>query len=151
MPEPLTLALISELMPKLYAAFPRTIKDDGPMVVETYRNGLRGISGDAVRAAVDRAIQEDTYFPKVSRLRELGLQWQRTNTVVLEARAAEVPWYVCPVCGAHAEHRTIVRRKRDPEKGYALIVPEEWEEGPSAMMYMTHDPRKHGVFPERAG
>jgi hypothetical protein len=149
MPEPLTLALISELMPKLYAAFPRTIRGDQRLVLDTYRNGLRGITGDAVRWAVDRTIQEDTYFPKVARLRELAAAWQRTNAPSLDFQPRDVPWNVCPVCGAKAATRIISRQKRDPEKNWAIVRDakgaSEWDEVESSMLYMDHDPAKHHV------
>jgi hypothetical protein len=122
MPEPLTLALISELMPKLYAAFPRTIRGDQRL---------------------------DTYFPKVARLRELAAAWQRTNAPSLDFQPRDVPWNVCPVCGAKAATRIISRQKRDPEKNWAIVRDakgaSEWDEVESSMLYMDHDPAKHHV------
>jgi hypothetical protein len=80
MPEPLTTSLVGELLTKLSAAHPRSLYKANPVhMCEVYRNGLRGLSGDAVRFAVDRSIQEDKDFPKVARLRELGTEWQKRN------------------------------------------------------------------------
>ena len=150
MAEPLTMALITELMPRLHAAFPRNLGKENPaMMAEVYRNGLRGLSGDAVRAAVGRAIQEDSYFPKVARIRELATAWERHNRPRLEPIVREAPWNVCPVCGAKAQARTISRKKRDPERGDAVVRDASgavvWEDVTSQMLYIDHDPAKHHV------
>lgn len=152
--EPLTTQLVSELLPKLHAAFPRTIgRDNIVMMADVYRNGLRGVSGDALRAAVDRVIQEDVYFPKVSRLRELAEAWQRHNRPSFEPARRDVPWDECPVCGAKALPRMITRLRRDPNKRYAIVRDAHgapiWEDVQSTMLYMDHDPAKHHVAPER--
>lgn len=154
MGEPVTTALVSELMPKLYAAFPRTIKGEQGVVLDTYRNGLRGLSGEAVRFAVDRVIQEDTYFPKVSRLRELATAWQRRNATV-PAVVVAPRWDTCPVCGATAKPRTISRQRRDPDRRNAVIRDERgqvvWEEVESLMLYLDHDPARHHVSQRAEG
>lgn len=147
MAEPLTSALVAELMPRLYAAFPRAIRGDERYVHDTYRNGLRGLSGDAVRAAVDVVIREDTYFPKVARLREVAAAWQRRASPP-DITYRKVPWNECATCGAKALPRTIRRLRRDP-KTHALVRDEHgreiWEEVESTMLYMDHDAARHHV------
>lgn len=103
MPEPLTSQLVAEQLQKLLVAFPRNLGSQNPaMMADVYRNGLRGLSGDAVRAAVDRAIQEDEYFPKVARLREAATAWQRYNTTTLAPKFAKDDRW-CDRCQSRAE------------------------------------------------
>jgi hypothetical protein len=97
MPEPLTSQLVAELMRDLLAAFPSKHSEKNlTHTADVYRNGLRGVSGDALRASVAVCIKSDSYFPKVARLRELATEWTKRNTVapliVKDSR-------VCRVCG----------------------------------------------------
>lgn len=106
MPEPLTTQLVAELLQQLLSAFPsRNLASQNIVhTAEVYRNGLRGLSGDALRAAVDRAIQEDEYFPKVARLREIAAKWERYNHVTLPAQAnADELW--CGLCRQRSTHK----------------------------------------------
>jgi len=106
MAEPLTLQLVAELLGDLDAAYPRHIKPENTQATaHVYRNGLSGLSGDAVRYAVKRAMQESEYFPKIAKLRELAESWERHNlkssTTVLMDRD---PLY-CPACTGRATER----------------------------------------------
>lgn len=114
MREPLTLELMGEMLARLRAAFPRSTKDPAPATtVEVYRNGLRGLSGTAIRAAVDRVIQEDEYFPKVARLRDLAHAWMRVNEARPEAQVDVDPRW-CPNC----------QTQRRIDIGYRAVVDE---------------------------
>lgn len=116
MHEPLTTQLLLDLLAQLHVAFPRTIGKENPaMMADVYRNGLRGVSGDAVREAVARCVQDDQYFPKVSRLREIArmIDARRSGAV---RRAAS--WDECGVCGARvtetAKHAWVMVHHRGP-------------------------------------
>lgn len=112
MAETLTVGTMLELLPKLYTAFPRTLgKDQLRETAQVYRDGLRGLSGDGVRAAVDRVIREDNYFPKVARLRELAREWERSNVVIVAPQAADPLW--CPNCQSKAVPREQWRPRVD--------------------------------------
>ena len=112
--EPLTTPLVAELMQKLLTAFPsRNVAGQNlAHTAEIYRDGLKGLSGDALRAAVDRAIQEDTYFPKVARLRELAAAWERHNRVEMPTPADTDPLW-CGVCRQHATYKPLWRPRAD--------------------------------------
>lgn len=90
MHEPLTTELVVDVLRDLMAAFPG--KRDANQIqrlADVYRNGLQGLSGSALRWAAKTSIQEDEFFPKVARLRELGTRWTKNNTSpVFEANAA---------------------------------------------------------------
>lgn len=128
MPEHLTTQLVAEEMQKLVVAFPGNLaaKTNPSMLADTYRNGLRGLDGDAVRAAVDIVIREDTFFPKIARLREVAGEWTRRNRASYAAKI-EGAWHTCPTCGAKATTETITRPK--------LHKPDEKEE--STWYYAT--------------
>lgn len=112
MPEPLTTQLVVELLQKLLAAFPRNLGAQNPqMMADVYRNGLRGMDGDAVRAAVDVAIQSDNYFPKVARLRELASEWTKRNRVNVGPRPGDEG--VCHICRQRPQPRERWRPKVD--------------------------------------
>lgn len=115
MPEPLTTQLVAEQVQKLLAAFPsRNVA--GQNVVHTadvYRNGLRGLSGDSLRAAVDLSIQQDSYFPKVARLRELAQQWARYNQPQRQEQFVDTDPLWCAGCQSRAEWRDRWRPKVD--------------------------------------
>lgn len=104
MPELLTTAVVAEELGKLVTAFPSNIaaKKNPAMLATTYREGLQGIDADALRGAVQMAIREDVYFPKVARLRELAGRWTKHNRPSFATRREE-RWDVCLVCGARAE------------------------------------------------
>lgn len=102
MVEPLTTALILDLLPKLLVAFPSKLSSQNiGHTADVYRNGLRGLSGSAVREAIDTCIRTDEYFPKVARIRELASVIDRKrNQAAIAARLTT--WDTCGVCGARA-------------------------------------------------
>lgn len=158
-PEPLTSSLLAELLPKLIVAFPRNLGAKDPvMMADVYRNGLRGLSGDAVRFAVDRAIQEDEYFPKVARLRELATEWSRRTNAVIETVTRSSDELTCSVCGAKAQQHEVTRQvvKRTKFENGREKFEEQWEESNGRKvpkmetvigqrLTMIHDRRRHGI------
>lgn len=92
MREPLTTELVLEVLRDLQSAFPGTKMTDSQVVrrAEIYRQNLEGVSGAALRWAMRASIQEDEYFPKVSRLRELATRWTKGNTVDTSTTFGEV-------------------------------------------------------------
>jgi hypothetical protein len=64
------------ILKDLTAAFPARLTDDAMLRrAEVYHEALIGFSGDALKFAAKRAVQEDDYFPKARRLRELAQQY----------------------------------------------------------------------------
>lgn len=113
MTEPLTLQLVADLIRQLHVAFPRNIgAQNAQFMADTYRNGLRGLSGDAVRWAVDQSIREDKFFPRVARLRELAGAWQRSNYAEAEA-LIQRPAGWCVGCQSVARNEMRWRPKVD--------------------------------------
>lgn len=114
MPEPLTTTLVMEELQRLHVAFPNNIgmRTSPAKTAEVYRNGLRGLSGDAVRAAADRVIQDDEFFPKVAKLRELATVWMKHNQPS-SADAFEQDPLWCPRCRTRATIRERWRPKVD--------------------------------------
>jgi hypothetical protein len=116
-----------------------------------YRNGLAGLSGESVRAAVQLSIKLDSYFPKVSRLRELATEWERRNRAAPTVRI-EPAWDVCGVCGAKAVLRGGMAQARG-ERGDLLWTGDLDEHGkPIPVMvptperwHMDHDAEAHHV------
>lgn len=147
MPEPLTSSLLMELIARLDAAFPRRIGEKNPtMTADVYRNGLRGLSGDSVRHAVDRCIETEEYFPKVSKLRELAKAWDVQRTVTLRH---EVSWDVCPFCGARAVWTDCYRLTGEKDADGKLLRDSEGQPlrvFSATRLVITHDRRGHGVF-----
>lgn len=150
MHEPLTTQLVAERMRDLLTAFPsRHAGQNIAHTAEVYRNGLRGISGESFRAAVDVSIKTDQYFPKIARLRELANEWERRNRVTM-AVSNPPAWNRCAVCGAEAVLRGGEAQARD-ERGALLwdgpeprmvATPERWT--------MQHKPLPHGIRAESA-
>lgn len=126
MREPLTSGLLAEQLKRLLAVFPTRLASQNPaFMAETYKEGLRGIDGEALREAVTICIQTDQYFPKVARLRELANEWMRRNRA--EAVAVNKgAWNICGVCGAEAKPKMITRPKLfdagDPAKAHYLVI-----------------------------
>lgn len=150
MREPVTTSLIVELLPDLLTAFPSKLSSQNlTHTAEVYRNGLRGLDGDAVRAAVDISIKTDTYFPKIARLRELASEWTKRNRATATPNI-EAAWNICPVCGARAEQIAITRAVRSADYYVKPIVRSgelpAHETVQSQGFYMQHDPRAHHVF-----
>jgi hypothetical protein len=109
---PLTSALLAEQLKRMAAVFPSKLSSQNPAyTAEVYKDGLRGIDGDALVGAVDLCIQTDSYFPKVARLREAAGEWMKRNRAHF-APVIKPAWNVCGVCGAKAESPAITRPKK---------------------------------------
>jgi hypothetical protein len=142
MAEPLTVQLVLEELKRLHVAFPQNVgmRTNPTGTADVYRNGLRGLSGDAVRAAASVIIQNDQYFPKVARLRELATEWTKRNARAL-APTHPVAWNVCPICFATAEPIEIERYVVDARGRRTGAI----EKVISLCSYMQHDPARHHV------
>jgi hypothetical protein len=150
--EPLTTQLVADVLRDLLIAFPSRISSQNPAhTAEVYRNGLRGISGDALRAAADIHIKTGEFFPKVGKLRELAGEWSRRTRVDMPSRQAA--WDACSICGARAELQTGERQMRDwNQKGALLWEGVDADGKPKPKMepiaphwVMTHNPIAHNV------
>jgi hypothetical protein len=113
--EPLTTSLLLELIEKLNVAFPRARGAISPAALaDVYRNGLHGLSGDAVRDAVARCIERDQYFPKVAGLRVLAAAFDKRRAINMQQhRSGDMDQ--CPICFARAEmhgNRSIITHDR---------------------------------------
>jgi hypothetical protein len=76
MAELIDKATMASILRDLQAAFPVRIKDDELIRrAAIYHDALVGFSSDALKFAAKRAVQEDDYFPKARRLRELAQQY----------------------------------------------------------------------------
>lgn len=154
MRQPLTHAVLGELLADLHAAFPASLAKRNPEhTADVYSKGLNGMSADAVRWAVVRSIEEDEYFPKVSRLRSLAQEWLRRNTMAFAPRHSGDPME-CSVCGARAQQVPITRYRRKwegdpPRDRYVLDLDADGnpvvESLVSVGFVMTHDRNRHGV------
>lgn len=126
MPEPLTTALVAELLEQLHVAFPRNLGKQNPqLMVDTYRNGLRGVPGDAVRWAVSRSIEEDQYFPKVARLRQLSQVWLNANRAQVEPRVETAAGW-CEGCRTRAVGEVRMRPAVDERGRFRTSADGEW-------------------------
>lgn len=152
--EPLTTQLVAEMLQQLLVAFPSKHSERNlAHTAEVYRSGLRGVAGDALRGAVDVAIKTDNFFPKIARLRELALEWEKRNRVVAVTQRKE-SWDVCAICGAQAYERTGMAQDRDAH-GELLWDGKDENGKPKPKMVPTpprwiidHNPRGHNVFRE---
>ncbi len=129
----LTLPLIVDVLRDLRINFPG--KRDGQDIqrqAEIYREGLTGISADGLRHASRRAIQEDAFFPKVARLRELAASYDAYQRNSQPATAADEAR--CRNCG---EDFRLIRKHRpffgklangDPDhrRGWLTSADGEW-------------------------
>ena len=116
MTEPLTLQLVVEELRRLHVAFPQNIgmRSNPSGTAEVYRNGLRGLSGSSLRVAVDRCIQDEQYFPKVAKLREIAGAWTKHNEAPTVLRPEDE--LDCPNCRTRAEFVQRWRPRIDPER-----------------------------------
>lgn len=128
MSEPLTVELVADMLRTLAAAFPGRAMDDRQLMLraEVYYNNLQGLSGNALRWAVKISIQEDQYFPKVARLRELATRWISANTAATVGPRADDRY--CKGCGQAWAPETRWRPKpRSDGSGQQDITPDgEW-------------------------
>jgi hypothetical protein len=117
MTEPLTTGIVAETLEQLLIALPRGhSKVPLPKLAETYRNGLSGVSGTALRWAARAAIQEDKYFPAISRLRELAARFDQSNRANATVSTGKPQ---CATCGPY----WLVKRWRPRlnDKGRVLV------------------------------
>jgi hypothetical protein len=122
MPELFTPDLISESLKRLNAAFPRNIGKQNPeYTFEVYKTGLRGLSPESIKAAVDRSIQDEEYFPKVSKLRELAHNWAKYNQAADVARFETDPLW-CRSCQTKAAYERRWRVRTAERFGGAVLV-----------------------------
>lgn len=76
MAELLNKAQMLSILKDLGAAFPARLTEDAMLRrAEVYHEALVGFTGDALKFAAKRSVQEDDYFPKARRLRELAQQY----------------------------------------------------------------------------
>jgi hypothetical protein len=105
MPETLTVEILVEQLRRLRLAFPTHAGTKTPeQIIETaevYRDGLHGISGEALRAAVRIAIETEKFFPKVVDLRTLAAEWMRRHAPHAEQELKDPLW--CPRCRSRVE------------------------------------------------
>jgi hypothetical protein len=110
----LPLHVVSAELRRLHVAFPNNIgmRTNPTGTAEVYRSGLIGIAQPALTAAVDRAIQDGKFFPKIAELRELAATWARHNQPSHAIVVAADPLY-CPNCHSKAYYRDRWRPVRD--------------------------------------
>ncbi len=139
-PEPLTTSLLLALIGDLNVAFPSNrAAQNANQLADVYRNGLSGLSGDAVREAVRRCIQTEEYFPKVSKIRAIATAYDRERTVTIRALNHDPD--ECPTCGARVVEHEIMREIGKDAKGQPIL------EGTGVWRgTLTHDARRHGVY-----
>lgn len=99
MPEAVTTVTVLEELKRLHVAFPTHsgMKNNPSGTAEVYRDGLHGLTVDALRAGVRIIIENDTYFPKVSRLREVAWEWTKRHSSDITPELRNPLW--CPRCG----------------------------------------------------
>lgn len=102
--EPLTRELVVDCLKTLAVTFPqRGLTPDMELRrADVYRNGLSGLSGDALRFAIQISVQEDTFFPKVARLRQIAQRWVTAHPA---REPVEHPLY-CRGCHARSVWET---------------------------------------------
>lgn len=108
MRNPLTTQTVTDELGRLLTAFPRRGTQNLAQLTAIYKTGLVGVETDALRSAVVRCIQEDEFFPKVARLRELADLWMRHNRATIAPTLPD-QWDICPVCDARAMTRMVTR------------------------------------------
>lgn len=153
MRESLSAELMAQELKRLYAAFPHRLGTQSPAdTIDVYRRGLGGLSGDAIRNAVDRAIENDAYFPKVARLRDLANEWERRRLALMPRNSStQANPDACAICGAVPQHRVFEYPKRD-KNGQMITNKEtgkyEMETIVSKRLEVEHDARAHHVYQE---
>lgn len=149
MAELLTTKLVAEVLEQIHSVIAKRggFGDDPARFVERYHTALAGCSGDAVRYAGKRVIQEDEYFPKPARLRAFAMTYQRRTADGVVGRINDPD--ACRVCGARYQTVRLERVKVDA-KGQAVRdargepVMETVERD-----RIEHDRRAHGLFVQR--
>lgn len=110
---PISTPALVGLLKTLDAAFDKRGVKDALTRAEVYRNGLRGLDESSIRAAVNLAIEQDTYYPKVARLRELATAWARARNRFAPPDLLESGY--CPGCRTFARPVTRQRPRLDPQ------------------------------------
>lgn len=126
MREPLTTELTLAVLRDLQSAFPGAKMTDEQLVrrADVYRDGLGGLSGTALRWAAKTAIQEDEYFPKVARLRELATRWTIGNAAAVVGPRDDSR--TCRACHQpfQSEKRFRPKTTKSDGYGYPLTSPD---------------------------
>ena len=119
---PISTPALVELLKTLDAAFDKRGVKDALTRAEVYRNGLRGLDASSIRAAVNLAIEQDQFFPRVARLRELATTWTRQRH--RGDREPDHPAGFCPSCRTFAapEERLRPTTKMGVNGGPALLT-----------------------------
>lgn len=128
MREPITVEVLVEQLKKLRIAHPTHAGTKTPAAVietaEVYREGLHGLSADALRAAVRLSIETEKFFPKVADLRGLALDWTRRNAVDVtpvfqNENTANLLW--CRNCQTEARYVVRYRPAVDRDTGAPIF------------------------------
>ncbi len=114
--DPITSPILLECLERLDAAFPRgrvsTMKPG--MRAEIYRDGLKGVTATALREAVKRVIQDDIFFPKAARLREVA---RAVDRELIAKNPRVEAWDKCRLCGADVTWHDVYFDTRDEATG----------------------------------
>ena len=151
---PLTMPIVAKLLGDLHLAFPaglRGMQDPG-RTADLYFRGLNTLPADAVSWAVQKVIEEDNFFPKIARLRELAHSWTKRNSMSFGRTSDASDPDVCQVCGARAQTILITRYRREWVGEPAKLVEVLGEDGrpiletvESQGLHMIHDRYRHGL------
>jgi len=99
MSTPLTAAVVLDVVQNLSVAFAgKRTEADLKRLAFVYHDALENLSAEAVRWAAKRVIREDTYFPKASRLIELGQKWELNERAESHVAGAIVDPMYCQTC-----------------------------------------------------
>src|SRR5690349_11830115 len=117
--EALTREVLHECLTTLAVSFPQRglTPQQAEQRANVYRMGLQGVDADALRTAVKWCIQDDQYFPKVARLRELAKRYTRDYGT--KALTGEMHPLWCRGCQAKAV-LTERWRPKITEKGHHI-------------------------------
>lgn len=109
----ITASDLITILERLDVAFDKRAPKKVELRAEIYRDGLRGVDLDALRSAATAAIEQDTYYPKVARLRELATAWARARNRFAPPDLLESGY--CPGCRTFARPVTRQRPRLDPQ------------------------------------
>lgn len=129
MHDTLTPIAVLEQLQRLHIAFPRNLgmrtDSTARQTADVYRNGLRGVSLDGLRFAVDRCLQDDSYFPKIARLRELARDFDLKHRNGGSEHQTDPMW--CPRCSTRYRPQVRWRVQADPKQNFAIVTDESGE------------------------
>jgi hypothetical protein len=104
MPELINKRIMLELLSELTAVWPSRMDDEQQVRrAQVYRDALIGFDEAAVRHAVKRVIQEDSFFPKPARLRELAQAYVAYHRRADAGKVVESSR--CTTCGEEFQYR----------------------------------------------